>query len=311
MRKFVFILTILTFLSALTAPALAQQSVMGGQPTGVGIYTNPFVCGGVNSSSLVESMQLDSSNNLDVDLQTAIPAGANTIGAVTQASGPWTANVTQFGGTNISTGTGAGGTGIPRVTISNDSSLAANQSTNVNQIGGNAVVTGGSNGSLGVGGLAAANAAQAGDPVLAGGTYNSSEQAPTAGNVEPLQLTPSSHLKMATNDLGEKCAESTGSAGASTTATLTGVTSEFTYVSEAIISCQAAVAAGAGGAAFGGVLGANPVIEVQEETGFGFYYAQTFVPPLVSSASHTNITLNVPAITNGGICAVTLCGIIQ
>jgi len=69
----------------------------------------------------------------------ALPAGSNTIGAVTQASGPWTNNVTQFGGTNISTGTGASGSGIPRVTISNDSSLAANQSVNVNELGGSAV----------------------------------------------------------------------------------------------------------------------------------------------------------------------------
>lgn len=51
-------------------------------------------------------------------------------------------NVTQFGGVNVSTGTGASGTGIPRVTISNDSSLAANQSVNVNQIGGSAITEG-------------------------------------------------------------------------------------------------------------------------------------------------------------------------
>lgn len=45
-------------------------------------------------------------------------------------------NVAQFGGSNVVTGTGAGGSGIPRVTLSNDSSLAANQSTNVAQING-------------------------------------------------------------------------------------------------------------------------------------------------------------------------------
>jgi len=56
----------------------------------------------------------------------ALPTGSNTIGAVTQASGPWTQNITQFGGTNISTGTGAGGTGIPRVTVSNDSAIINN-----------------------------------------------------------------------------------------------------------------------------------------------------------------------------------------
>ena len=41
----------------------------------------------------------------------------------------------QGGGTAITTGTGASGPGIPRVTISNDSSLAANQSINISQIG--------------------------------------------------------------------------------------------------------------------------------------------------------------------------------
>ncbi len=45
-------------------------------------------------------------------------------------------NVTQFGGAALATGTGAGGSGIPRVTISNDSSLAANQSMNEAQING-------------------------------------------------------------------------------------------------------------------------------------------------------------------------------
>lgn len=50
-------------------------------------------------------------------------------------------NVSQFGGTNVVVGLGAGGSGVPRVTLSNDSSLAANQSVNVAQIGGAAVVT--------------------------------------------------------------------------------------------------------------------------------------------------------------------------
>lgn len=63
---------------------------------------------------------------LDVNLKTS---------SITLAS-----NITQFGGTNLSTGTGAGGAGIPRVTISNDSSLAANQSVNVAQTGGVNVV---------------------------------------------------------------------------------------------------------------------------------------------------------------------------
>lgn len=52
------------------------------------------------------------------------------------------ANITQFGNNNVVTGTGASGNGIPRVTISNDSSLAANQSVNVAQFGGTNVSTG-------------------------------------------------------------------------------------------------------------------------------------------------------------------------
>lgn len=94
---------------------------------------------------------VDASNNLGVVVGEALPTGANTIGAVTQASGPWTNNVTQFGGNAVATGTGAGGLGIPRVTISNDSSLAANQSVNISQI--NAVTPLMGNGVTGTGSL--------------------------------------------------------------------------------------------------------------------------------------------------------------
>ncbi len=69
------------------------------------------------------TISLDYVPGLGVGLLAPLPTGANTIGAVTQASGPWTSNVTQFGGTNLSTGTGAGGAGIPRVTVSNDSAV--------------------------------------------------------------------------------------------------------------------------------------------------------------------------------------------
>ena len=48
--------------------------------------------------------------------------------AVTQSTSPWVDNITQFGGTNLSTGTGASGAGIPRVTVANDSNILATQS---------------------------------------------------------------------------------------------------------------------------------------------------------------------------------------
>ena len=44
-------------------------------------------------------------------------------GSVTQGTSPWVDNITQFGGTNLSTGTGVGGAGIPRMTISSDSTI--------------------------------------------------------------------------------------------------------------------------------------------------------------------------------------------
>jgi hypothetical protein len=55
-----------------------------------------------------------------------IASGTNV--PVSQGTTPWTDNITQFGGTNLSTGIGAGGAGIPRVTVSNDSNILATQS---------------------------------------------------------------------------------------------------------------------------------------------------------------------------------------
>ncbi len=60
-------------------------------------------------------------------------AGSGTFtvgGTVTanQGGAPWSENITQFGGVALSTGTGASGTGIPRVTVANDSNVLATQS---------------------------------------------------------------------------------------------------------------------------------------------------------------------------------------
>jgi hypothetical protein len=49
--------------------------------------------------------------------------------AATQSTSPWIDNITQFGGANLSTGTGLGGAGIPRVTVSSDS-FPATQTVN-------------------------------------------------------------------------------------------------------------------------------------------------------------------------------------
>jgi hypothetical protein len=161
---------------------LVQGAVTTAAPTYINGQTSPL------------SLQTDGSQRVAVTA--AIPTGANTIGAVTQASGPWTTNVTQFGGTNVSTGTGAGGAGIPRVTISNDSSLAANQSVNVNQIGGSAVSTAaagvqkvGITGNTGAAVDAVIGAATApANQVVTGGVFNSTLPTLTTGQSSAVQL---------------------------------------------------------------------------------------------------------------------------
>src|SRR5271166_359727 len=51
----------------------------------------------------------------------ALAAGANRIGAVMQASGPWSFNQTQINGAAVNTGKGASSTGTARVVLSSDS----------------------------------------------------------------------------------------------------------------------------------------------------------------------------------------------
>jgi len=48
------------------------------------------------------------------------------------AGGTSNSNITQFGGSNIATGTGVSGAGVPRVTVSSDSSIIVTQATGTN-----------------------------------------------------------------------------------------------------------------------------------------------------------------------------------
>ena len=64
--------------------------------------------GAKNGANMV-SLAADGSGNLQVNLQTALPAGANTIGAVTQSGGPWTVSWSgQTVATNADASIGAG-----------------------------------------------------------------------------------------------------------------------------------------------------------------------------------------------------------
>lgn len=73
------------------------------------------------------SASVSASNALKVDGSAVTQPVSGTVTA-NQGGAPWSQNVTQFGGVNISTGTGASGTGIPRVTVANDSNILATQS---------------------------------------------------------------------------------------------------------------------------------------------------------------------------------------
>ena len=70
----------------------------------------------------------DVNGNLLVNLKTALPAGANVIGAVTQSGGPWTSNVTQIGGSALALGQTTMSASIPVTFASNQSALPVTQS---------------------------------------------------------------------------------------------------------------------------------------------------------------------------------------
>lgn len=89
--------------------------------------------------------------NFNVTVGGSLPTGANTIGAVTQASGPWTSNVTQIGGTNV--------------------------------------VTGGASGLLAVGGPVASGSSNADNPLKIGGVFTTTQPTVTTGQIVDAQMT--------------------------------------------------------------------------------------------------------------------------
>lgn len=152
-----------TTLAKLTiAPGTAIGSntlaMVGGHVTTVSpTYTN----GNINTLSLTTAgaLRTDSSG------VTQPVSGTVTSN---QGTSPWVTNVSQFGGNNVVTGTGASGTGIPRVTVSNDSNILATQS-------GTWTVQQGTP-PWSVAGTAADGAAVSGNPVRIGGSDGTNTQ---------------------------------------------------------------------------------------------------------------------------------------
>lgn len=120
---------IATFLVPLFISQIAHADISGGGLT-------DYLGNGISSQSSGSQRPLDVGVNVSgvqVDPRSirALTSGTDSI-ACTQSTVPWADNITQFGGTNLSTGTGTGGAGIPRVTVSSDSSLTCNAGTNLN-----------------------------------------------------------------------------------------------------------------------------------------------------------------------------------
>lgn len=88
--------------------------------------TSPWVVSGSGNFTVVQA----TAANLNATVTGTVavsnfPATQPVSGTVTvnQGTSPWVENVSQFGGSNVVTGVGSSGAGIPRVTVSSDSSI--------------------------------------------------------------------------------------------------------------------------------------------------------------------------------------------
>jgi hypothetical protein len=100
---------------------LVQCAVITSAPTYTTAQTDPLSC------NTAGGLRVDGSGvTQPVSGTVTANAGTGTFNIQANAS----VNVAQFSGTNVVTGTGASGAGIPRVTVSNDSSLTGTLSNN-------------------------------------------------------------------------------------------------------------------------------------------------------------------------------------
>ena len=174
----------------------AGKSILGGL---IYLSSAPTLTSG-NQNSLLG----DVSGNLLVNLKTALPAGSNTIGAVTQASGPWTSNITQIGGSALAFGQAVMASSIPVVLASNQSAIPVSQSGtwNVGLSAGSNLIGSVNQGTSpwivsfnALGSASGGTAASQSD--LSGGLYNASLPTLTTGQQSALQLDSSGRLIVA------------------------------------------------------------------------------------------------------------------
>jgi len=142
---------------------------------GSAVPTNALYVGARNPSGILEGLQEDASNNLLVNVNVALPAGANTIGKVEILGSIGTAldgtspgildeNIRQVGGSNVVTAA----VGVQKVGIVGNAGGAMD--------------------------FAGQNAAQPASALLIGGEFNTTPTTITTGNASPLQLDAAGNL---------------------------------------------------------------------------------------------------------------------
>lgn len=117
--KDVLALFICCLLVAHSSPAaISEASSYLRDYQGNGITSN----GSTGSRNAVDVEVLLSGSIIDPRSIRALSSGTDSVSCV-QGTSPWVGNISQFGGSNVVTGTGTSGSGIPRVTVSNDSTV--------------------------------------------------------------------------------------------------------------------------------------------------------------------------------------------
>lgn len=101
--------------------SLSQGSTTSGQAGNL-VLTATTTAAPTYTTGQSNPLSTTTTGALRVDASGSTQPVSGTV-TVNQGTSPWVENVSQFGGSNVVTGTGTSGAGIPRVTVSSDSSL--------------------------------------------------------------------------------------------------------------------------------------------------------------------------------------------
>lgn len=110
-----------------TSPANGTTSVAFAGASGQQTFEQMSVAFNCSVYPSTGTIVVDYAPGLSVGIMAALPTGANTIGAVTQASGPWTSNLTQVGSTAVDTNSGTKSAGTLRVVLATDQPQLTNK----------------------------------------------------------------------------------------------------------------------------------------------------------------------------------------